>query len=139
MDDERTTQEVIELLGQDCDRCHAELLASFDAGTSDGNGYVEADYEFHARQLVRAIFAYIEATTFSVKASSAWRCIEEDIDITPQERYFATDTEYELNDRGEIVEAIAKISLARNIRFALTLNRKAHRVTEAFDPSMSTP
>jgi hypothetical protein len=136
MDDERTTQEVIQLLGQDCDRCHEELLASIDAGETDPEGNVDADYEFHARQLIRAIFAYIEATTFSVKASSAWRCMEENIDISPQERYFATDTEYELDDRGEVVEAIAKISLARNIRFALALNRKAHKVSEPFDPSV---
>lgn len=136
MDDERTTQEVILLLGDDCHRCKAELIASIDAGNRQHDGYVEADYEFHARQLIRAVFAYIEATTFSVKASSAWRCMEENIDITPQERYFATDTEYELNDRGELVEAIAKISLAQNIRFALALNRKAHRVSEPFDPSV---
>lgn len=135
MDDERTTQEVIEILGLDCERCHAELMASIEAGETH-DGYVEAEYEFHARQLVRAIFAYIEATTFSVKASSAWRCMEEDIDINPQERYFATDTEYELNDRGELVEAAAKISLARNIRFALALNRRAHRVSEPFDASV---
>ena len=52
------------------------------------------------------------------------------------ERYFATDTEYELSDRGKIVESVAKISLARNIRFALALNRKAHKVSEPFDPSI---
>src|SRR3989338_10915097 len=121
MDEERTTQEVIELLGQDCERCHTELLASIDAGEIDADGNVDADYEFHARQLVRAFFAYIEALTFSVKASSAWRCMEEEIDITPQERYFATDMEYEINDRGDVVETTAKISLARNIRFALAL------------------
>lgn len=136
MDEERTTQEVIELLGQDCERCHTELLASIDAGEIDADGNVDADYEFHARQLVRAFFAYIEALTFSVKASSAWRCMEEEIDITPQERYFATDMEYEINDRGDVVETTAKISLARNIRFALALNRKAHKVSEPFDPSV---
>lgn len=136
MDDERTTHEVIELLGQDCERCHAELLASIDDGAIDADGNVDADYEFHARQLIRAFFAYIEAVTFSVKASSAWRCMEENIDITPQERYFATDTEYELNDRGEVVGTTARISLARNIRFALALNRKAHNVSEPFDPSV---
>jgi hypothetical protein len=136
MDDERTTRELMELLGQDCDRCHAELVASIDAGEVDADGNVDADHEFHARQLVRAVFAYIEATTFSVKAWSAWRCMGEDIEITPQERYFATDTEYELNDRGEIVEAVAKLSLSRNIRFALALNRKAHKVPEPFDASV---
>ena len=100
MDDERTTQEVMEVLGEDCDRCHAELIAAFDNGEVSKDGSVQADYEFHARQLIRAVFAYIEAVTFSVKAWSAGRCMEEGIDITPQERYFATDTEYELNDRG---------------------------------------
>jgi hypothetical protein len=136
MNDERTTQEVIEVLGEDCNRCHAELVATIDRGDVSDDGSVEADYEFHARQLIRAIFAYIEALTFSVKAWSAGRCMETGIDITPQERYFATDTEYELSDRGEVVETTAKISLARNIRFALAINRKAHRVEKPFDASV---
>lgn len=134
-DDERTTREVIEILGEDCDRCHAELVAAIDDGEVC-EGHVEADYEYHARQFIRAIFAYIEAVTFSVKAWSAGYCMENDIDITPQERYFATDTEYELNDRGEVVETVAKISLARNIRFALSMNRKAHGVSQSFDASV---
>jgi hypothetical protein len=136
MDDERTTQEVIEVLGEDCLKCHAELLAEIDRGTVLEDGTVDADYEFHARQLIRAIFAYIEAVTFSVKAWSAGHCMEVGIDITPQERYFATDTEFEINERGDVVETISKISLARNIRFALTISRKAHRVAQPFDASV---
>jgi hypothetical protein len=134
--DERTTQEIIEQLGQDCDLCHTALLAAIDAGEVDAEGNVDADYEFHARQLIRSIFAYIEAVTFSVKAWSASRCVGEGIDITPQERSFAIDTEYRLNDQGEVVKSTAKISLARNIRFALSLNRKAHEVMEPFDASI---
>jgi hypothetical protein len=136
MEEERTTQEVIQLLGQDCERCHAELLASIDTGQTDGHGNVAADYEFHACQLVRAVFAYIEAVTFSVKASSAWRCLEEKIDISPQERYFSVDTEYEINNHGKVVETTAKIPLSRNIRFAIALNRKAHKRSEPFDASV---
>jgi hypothetical protein len=94
MDEERSTQELIETLGDDFDRCYNAILASFDEGEIDAEGNLDADYEFHARQLIRATFAYIEALTFSVKASSAWKCMENGIDITPQERYFATDTEY---------------------------------------------
>ncbi|OIR02189.1 hypothetical protein GALL_158090 [mine drainage metagenome] len=60
MDDERTTQEVIQLLGDDCDRCHAELLASIEAGERHADGYVEADYEFHARQLSSQISKYTD-------------------------------------------------------------------------------
>jgi hypothetical protein len=58
------------------------------------------------------------------------------IQITPQERYFATDAEYEINERGEIVEAVAKISLAKNVRFALAMNRKARGISEPFDASV---
>jgi hypothetical protein len=126
----------MEQLGQDCDRCHAQLLASIDAGEVEVDGSVSADYEFHARQLIRAAFACIEATTFSVKAWSAGYCMNHGIEITPQERYFATDTEFELNERGEVVEAAAKISLARNIRFAFAMNRKALGVKEPFDASV---
>ncbi len=133
--DERTTREVIEILGEDCDRCHAELVEAIDDGEVCEGG-IEADYEYHARQLIRAIFAYVEAVTFSAKVWSAGYCMENGIDITPQERYFATDTEYELNDRGEVVETVAKISLARNIRFALSMNRKAHGVSQPFDASV---
>jgi hypothetical protein len=134
-DDERTTKEVIETLGEDCDRCRAELNKAFDDGEVCAGG-AEADYGYHARQLVRAVFAYIEAVTFSLKASSAGHCMKNDIEITPQERYFATDAEYELNARGEVVETEARISLARNIRFALFINRKAHAVSEPFDASV---
>lgn len=134
-EDERTTREVIEILSEDCDRCHAELIAAIDQGQACEGG-VEADYEYHARQLIRAIFAYIEAVTFSVKAWSANYCIENDIEITPQELYFATDTEYELNDRGDVIETVAKISLAKNIRFALSMSRKASGISEPFDASV---
>jgi len=136
MDKERTTQEVMQKLGDDCDRCHEHLMACIDAGTRDSEGNIEADYEFYARQFIRAVFAYLEATTYSVKAWSAGYCMENDIEITPQERYFATDTEYELDEKGKVIEAIAKISLARNIRFALSLNRRAHKVAEPFDASV---
>lgn len=137
MDTQRTTREVMEVLGHDCERCHAELVAIMNAGEVDVEGNVSADYEYHARQLVRAIFAYIEGVTFSVKAWSAWKCLIGGVGITPEERYLAVDTEYELNDRGEVVEAVAKISLARNVRFAIALNRKAHGVSVPFDASVA--
>jgi len=70
MNDERTTKEIINVLGDDCDRCRAELLASIDNGEIYEDGNLDTDYEFHARQLIRAIFAYIQSLTFSKKASS---------------------------------------------------------------------
>ena len=136
MTDERTTQELMEELGDDCSRCHTMLAECLRSGERDEDGGVKADYEFYARLLVRAVFAYIEAVTFSVKASSAGRCMELDIDITPQERYFATDTDYELNDKGEIVKTSAKIPLAHDIRFAIAMNRKANGIPDPFDASV---
>jgi len=125
----------MEVLRKDCARCHAELVASIDGGEVAADG-ISADYEYHARMLIRAVFAYIEAVTFSIKAASAWRCMESGIEITPEERYFATDTEYELNDRGEVVESVAKVSLAKNVRFAINLYRKSYNVREPFDASV---
>jgi len=134
--DERTTQELIETLGEDYDRCYREILKSFDEGTIDADGNLDADYEFHARQLVRAVFAYIEGVTFSVKASAAWKCMQRGIEITPQERYIATEVDYDLNDNGEVVERPAQIKLTRNIRFAFALTEKARKIPPQFDASV---
>lgn len=136
MDAERTTRELIEALGEDYDRCYREILKSFDEGTIDANGNLDADYEFHARQLVRAVFAYVEGVTFSVKASAAWKCMQDGVEITPQERFIAAEVEYRINDKGEVVERPAQIALTRNIRFAFALTEKAHRVSAQFDPSI---
>jgi hypothetical protein len=57
---DRTTSELIETLGDDIDRCHRELIVSIDAGEVTLNGDVDADYEYQARHLIRAIFAFIE-------------------------------------------------------------------------------
>jgi hypothetical protein len=136
MDAERTTRELIETLGDDYDRCYREILKSFDEGTVDVDGNLDADYEFHARQLVRAVFSYIEGLSFSVKASAAWKCMRDGVEITPQERYIAAEVEYKINDKGDVVERPAQITLARNIRFAFALTEKAHKVPAQFDPSV---
>jgi hypothetical protein len=56
--EERTTKELIETLGEDFKRCYQGLLQSLDEGTIDRDGNLNADYEFHARQLVRAVFIH---------------------------------------------------------------------------------
>jgi hypothetical protein len=80
---ERTTKELIETLGEDFDRCYRNILQSFDEGTIDDKGLLDADYEFHARQLIRAAFAYIEGVTFSVKITHPR--MPEDLDVSPDE------------------------------------------------------
>jgi hypothetical protein len=94
-----------------------------------------ADYEFHARQLIRAAFAYIEAVTFSVKITAAKDCLIRRVSISPQERAFAGDVDYEVDDKGEVVERTARIKLTRNIRFAFALYERAHNIRPPFDPS----
>jgi hypothetical protein len=131
---ERTTSELIETLGEDIDRCHRELIGSIDDGNVDPNGDVHADYEYHARQLIRAIFTFVEAVTFSVKVKAAEYCLNHNRDISDAERFFAADVEHILTDKGEIVERPAHIRLADNIRFAFALQEKALGLTKTFDP-----
>jgi hypothetical protein len=131
----RTTKELIETLGEDFDRCYQNILQSFDEGTIDDNGLLDADYEFHARQLIRAAFAYIEAVTFSVKITAATHCLQRRVSISPQERYLAGEVDYDLDDKGAVIERPARIKLSRNIRFALALYERAHKIQPPFDPS----
>lgn len=131
---ERTTSEVIEILGDDIDRCHRELIGSIDDGYVDPHGDVHADYEYNARQLIRAIFAFVEAVTFSIKVQAAVYCLNHNRDISNAERFFAADVEHVLTDRGEVVERPARIRLADNVRFAFALQEKALGLTKTFDP-----
>lgn len=133
-DDEHTTSELIEALGDDVTRCHGDLLASIDAGTIDGSGHVDANYEYHARQLIRAIFAFIEAVTFSVKVWAANHCMQHGRDISDGERFVSVDLEHFLTDKGEVIDRPAHIRLADNIRFAFALQEKALDVPKQFDP-----
>lgn len=126
----------METLGEDYDRSHAALIRCIDEGERDLLGNVDADYEFFARQLIRAAFAYIEAVTFSLKVHSAGQCLERGFDISPEERYFATDIEFDLNDKGEVVEKAARISLAKNVRFAIMLMERVWQLQKKFDPSV---
>lgn len=133
--DERTTQELIETLGDDVERCHEGLVQSIDDGKVDSDGCVEADYEFHARQLVRSIMAYIEGVTFSVKVSAAAKCLDRCIEISDHERYMAIEVDCDLNDKGRVIERPARIHLPGNIRFAFSLLERSERINPKFDPS----
>src|SRR5438093_13712317 len=118
---ERTTQELIEKLGNDVDRCHAGLIQCIDAGDTASDGSVTADYEYHARQLIRAILAYVEGVTFSVKLSAVAKCLESGIGVSDHERYLAAEIDADVDDKGNVVERPAKLHLASNMRFAFQL------------------
>jgi hypothetical protein len=128
--EERTTKELIEILGDDYNRCHKGIIDIID---KDANAIVESKFE--VRQLVRSAFAYIEAVTFSVKCKAAERCMDKNIPITISERYFAAEVRYDLTDKGEIIERPAQIRLTQNIRFAFNLLARANQIEPLFDPS----
>jgi len=132
---ERTTKELIETLGDDVKRCHAELIQVIDDGEVDSDGSVSADYEYHARQLIRSILAYIEGVIFSVKVKSVERCLAAGIKVSDHERYLAAEVDSDLNDKGEVVERSSKLRLTNNVRFAFRLLEKASRQSSRFDPS----
>ena len=131
----RSTSELIEVLGNEVSRCHEELLKAIDEGTVDSSGNVEADYEYQARQLVRTIFAFIEGVTFSMKVKAASHCLDKGIEITDGERFFAVDQDHILTDTGRVIERPAHIRLSDNVRFASALQEKALGIAKPFDSS----
>ena len=131
----RTTSELIETLGNDVTRCHQELITAIDKGTVDSSGNVDADHEYHARQLVRTIFAFIEGVTFSMKVKAAAHCLKNETDISDGERFFAVDMDHILTDKGQVLERPAHIKLSDNVRFAIALQEKALDLTDTFDAS----
>jgi len=134
--EDRTTEELINTLGDDVDRCHKALVEAIDDGTVEEDGGIVADYQFYARQFVRAVFSYIEGITFSVKVSAAHFCMENGVNISAQERFFAVDVDHALDDKGEVIEQRAMLRLATNVRFAFMLTERAHGIEKLFDPSI---
>lgn len=132
--EERTTRELIEKLGGDVERCQKMLMEAIDQGEVDEEGNVSADYEFHARNLIRSIIAYIEAVTYSVKVHSVDKCMKAGISVSDHERYLAVEIDGALNDKGEIIERPSKIRLSSNVRFAFNLYEKASGEKIKFDP-----
>src|SRR5206468_7500067 len=109
--EERTTAELIETLGEDVDRCFRGMDGSFKRGKKNDDGTIEAKYEYHARQLIRAIFAFIEAVTYSVKLHAVERGIQDGFGLTDAERLFVLEIEYALKENGDVCERPAHIRL----------------------------
>jgi hypothetical protein len=133
---ERTTAELIETLGDDVDKCYEGLEASFNNGKRNPDGTIDADYEYHARQMIRAIFAFIEAVTFSVKIKAADHCVGHGRRLTEGERHFVGEYEYALKDNGDVYDRPAHIRLTDNIRFAFALQEKSLGIRERFNANV---
>lgn len=125
----------METLGEDVERCHGELVECLNRGETDADGAISADYEYYARQLIRAIIAYIEGVTYSIKLWAILRCKQSGIEFSDHELYMAFEIDSELNDKGEVVERPARIRLANNVRYALRLHARARGVDDQLDPN----
>ncbi len=90
---------------------------SFKRGKKNPDGTIEAKYEYHARQLIRAIFAFIEAVTYSVKLSAAEHHIKNGGELTDAERLFVLEIEYVLKENGEISEKQRKKGVKPETKF----------------------
>jgi hypothetical protein len=133
---DRTTGELIETLGKDIDRCFRGIDGALKRGKRLPDGAIEANYEYHGRQFIRSIFAFIEAVTFSVKINAAARCDEEGLGLTQAERLFVAEVEFGLKDNGQVVERRAHIKLVDNIRFAFAIQEKSLSITNRFDANV---
>ncbi|WPL17828.1 hypothetical protein Thiowin_02870 [Thiorhodovibrio winogradskyi] len=131
--DERTTADLLEALDSDYQRCYQQIITRLDEGERDEKGNISADYEFEARQLIRAAFAYIEGAVFVIKIEASFNCEEKGIELTPQQHHFIFEADFDLNDKGEVVQKPAKIPLAKNIRFAFSVFAQANGIKPTLD------
>jgi len=131
--DNRSTAELIVKLNDDIVRCRFMLTEALNKLESNESGDAYAEYEHHARNLIRSVLAFIEAVTFSVKVSSINKCLNSGIELTFHERYLAIEQTSELSEDGKIKLRSAKLRLASNVRFAFRLLEKASKKPTKFD------
>ena len=122
-------------MNSDYRECYSQLLNRLDEGERAEDGTISADYEFAARQLIRTAFAYIEGETHVLKIEASFNAEENSIDPTPHQSHFIFEADFDLNDKGEVVQRPAKISLARNIRFAFSIFERANGLASHLYPN----
>jgi hypothetical protein len=118
---------MLDILASDAERCIDGIAAL--------SGWDDPDYGFHARQVIRATFAYIEAGTFFLKGKAAEHCFLHNRQLTTGELLLAEEIDYRLTDKGTVVERQAHTRLTDNLRFMFALAEKAYGCTKKFDPS----
>ncbi|MEZ8105656.1 hypothetical protein [Vibrio cortegadensis] len=135
-DDDRTTLDLIETLGNDYNRIHLDILDLLENAERDSPGCsIEVDVSFESRILVRALFAYIEAVAFSMKLKAVKICHEEGIKLTDAEYFFAVEKKHEIKENGETFIRPAQIRFLPNLRFAFNITAKSFGKTATFDPN----
>jgi hypothetical protein len=131
--DDRSTGELIVTLDSDYQRCYEQIIKRLDEGERDENGAILADHDFDARQLIRSAFAYIEGAMFVLKIEASFNADEKSVELNLPQQHFIFEKDFDLNDKGEVVERTAKISLTKNIKFAFSVFAKANEVANTLD------
>jgi len=126
---DRSTVELIRTLNSDFERLVKRMLASAK------RGHVSATDESHARNLVRTLFALIEGTIFIIKIEALFTAEEQGSKLPFQEAALVFERRHDLNNRGEIMDRPAKISLERNIRFAFQVCSRVFKCPNPLDPT----
>jgi len=129
--EERTLNDLIAVLEEDVDRCYDNLRDATDAHKSDPELSIGIDFE--SRQLIRAVFAYLEGLTFAIKIRAVQHSVQKRDLVSQAEADFALEVDHQITDKGEIVERPALINLSRNIRFAFRLYEKVFDHKPKFD------
>jgi len=135
MEKKRRIGGLIQVLAEDCDRAFEELAAIINAGKVRESALIDAEYAYKARQLIRTVFAYLEAIAFSVKDSTALRRSESANDVPWPDSSTSAETLGTTNLAELDAGSDAGVSLADKIRFAVALSRKTHGVDPPFDES----
>ena len=115
-----------QLLHQDVETCLSAIRQEPITNTVD---------LFWRRAYVRSVFAFIEGITYSLKLLAFEDKDEPHVDFSPAELAFLLEEDFDLNDKGEVVSVPAKISFAKNIRFAFRAIARANSV--AFELKVS--
>lgn len=92
------------------------------------------DTQFGRRAFVRALFALVEASIFSMKATAYYYATNMDIaTFNEAELGFMRDRAYELKENGIVRETTAKIRLESNVKFTFKVSSRVFGLDFALD------
>lgn len=135
MHDERTTGDLLAELEVDYRRCYGQIIKRLDEGERDERGNVYVDDDFEARQFIRTAFAYIEGATFVIKIEASYNSEEKGFELSLQQQSLIFEIDFDLNDKGDVIERPSKIPLTKNIRFAFSVFAQANGIKSTLDIS----
>jgi hypothetical protein len=112
---------IVEELGKD-------VVKSRDEAAKDGG-------PFWRRTLVRALFAYIEGSSYRLKQVAPPVAEYNSVALSKAETALLTEESYDLNDKGEAIIKKAKLRTAENLLFSVKIVSKAAKSTYEIDKS----